>query len=152
MARIALRSAVSVLSISACSREPAAGPPAATRLVPAEPSYRWAEARVLESLPPQLVVELKAEMPTPGWSLTVDSVEVDPNAGRIVLRITEAGPSGIVAQVITPTRVQANLGSVPVGRYCLEVWTRRAAQGSYSLAQSLALAASGGAPPQEHPP
>jgi hypothetical protein len=104
------------------------------------------EARVLESHPPRLVVELEADMPTPGFRLIVDSASVSSESGRIVLRITETAPGGIVTQVITPTRVQATLTPVPIGRYSLEVWTRASPRGQYSLAHSFTVAASGGGP------
>jgi hypothetical protein len=81
-------------------------------------------------------------MPTPGFVLTVDSVEVDAATKRIVARITEVAPTGVSAQVITPTECQLPLGALASGRYVLELWTRRGSSGEHRLAQALVLAAS----------
>lgn len=121
--------------------------PAAMKLAPAEVSFQLESVAVLESLPPQFVAVFRAEMPTPGWTLAVDSVETDVSEGRILVKITRTPPAGIVAQVLTPVSLRVHLGSVPVGRYCLEIWMRADRSVPYRLAGSVVLEASDPAPP-----
>ncbi len=152
MARSARIAAVVVSGLAgalagAAEGDPAA--PAAARLGLAEPALEWESVAVLESYPPQFVAVLRAEMPTPGWTITVDSVETDPPAGRIVAKVTGRPPSGLVAQVVTPARVRVHLGTLPVGRYCFEVWMRREASAPYRRAGSFVIEASDPAPPLE---
>ena len=71
------------------------------------------------------VLTLKRDMPTPGWQVTVDEVDIDVDAGRITVRLTDAGPKGMVAQVITPTTFTVPLGALPKGTWVLEVHGRR---------------------------
>lgn len=152
MARSARIAAIPIWGLAgalagAADGDPAA--PAATRLGLAEPALVWESVAVLESYPPQFVAVLRAEMPTPGWTVTVDSVETDPAGRRIVVETTATPPADIVAQVLTPARVRVHLGSVPVGRYCLEVWMRREPSAPYRLAGSFVVDASDPAPPLE---
>lgn len=95
----------------------------------------------LESMPPQFVIRGVREMPTPGWKFTLDSVDVDPALGRILVKVTDIAPTGIVPQVITPTPIDLRLGSVPVGRYVVEVRTRRERRRRHALLQAFAVEA-----------
>ena len=62
-------------------------------------------------------------MPTPGWTFEIDSVEI---AGdRIVAKITEVRPDGMVAQMIAPGTARIPLGSLDRGSYVLEIRSRR---------------------------
>jgi len=70
-----------------------------------------------------LVVE--REMPTPGWTFVVDAVEADAGASRLTAKLTEVGPSGMVAQVLTRERIEIPLGAIEPGAYFVEIWTRR---------------------------
>ena len=64
-------------------------------------------------------------MPTPGWTFLIDSVEADAGSSRLTIKLTEVGPDGIVAQVLTPTRIEVPLGQFESGAYFVELWTRR---------------------------
>jgi hypothetical protein len=77
------------------------------------------------SQPPEFSLTLTREMPTPGWELRIDSVDVEAATRRIVVKITERGPQGMVAQVITPTDVEIPLGRLAPGGYFVEFWGRR---------------------------
>lgn len=131
----------------AAESDPAA--PAAMRLGLAEPALEWESVAVLESYPPQFVAVVRVEMPTPGWTVAVDSVKTDPAEGRIVVQATGTPPGRLVAQVITPERLRVRLGSLPVGRYCLEVWMRRGQSAPHQLVGSFVVEASDPAPPLE---
>ena len=109
-------------------------------ILPAE--IRDLSVIVKESNPPQFALHGVRDMPTPGWSFIVDRVEVDTREGRILVKITDVGPQGIVPQVITPTKIEMHLGKLRVGRYCVEVRTRRERRQRYVLLQSFAVEAS----------
>lgn len=95
-----------------------------------------------KSLPPQFSLTLSREMPTPGFSFTVDSVEVDPEARRIVARVTEQAPKGMVAQVLTPAWFKLDLGAIEPGRYFLELYLRDDPGAKHRPAQAVLLDAS----------
>ena len=80
----------------------------------------------LEGAPPTFVVEFTQQMPTPGWTFKVDSVETD--GDRIVAKMTEIRPQGMVVQMIAPGTAKIPLGSLTRGRYVLEIRSRRNAQ------------------------
>jgi hypothetical protein len=105
------------------------GDGSAVRLTIAEPELAVEEIKVLESLPPQFEVVLKKRMPSPGWSLDATDVHVDGDSRTVRVTLTETPPQGMAAQVITPVRVSANLGSLETGRWLLEVWARRGGEG-----------------------
>jgi hypothetical protein len=107
-----------------------------------EPAFQRPVVNVLESHPVQFVLVFEQTMPTPGWTSTVDSVDVDGEAGRIVVRITQKAPEGIVAQVITPTKLRVPLGSLPRGRYVLELRTRRDEASGFQPVHALVVSAS----------
>lgn len=115
------------------------GAAGATRLEVAGHPFGEPRVQVLESQPPQFDLVFRREMPTPGFELRVDSIETE--GGRIVARITELAPEGMVAQVITPTELRLSLGAVAPGRYLLEIHTRRGEDGVYLLADALVLTA-----------
>lgn len=96
-----------------------------------EGAFKNPQIAVLKSMPPQFHLSLEKEMPTPGWELGVDSLEIDAEAGRIVARLTERAPTGMVAQVVTPTWVRLELGTLDPGRYLIELRVRRSASEKY---------------------
>lgn len=104
------------------------------------------QIEVVESDPAQFVVVLYRDMPTPGYRFEIDSLDVDENSGRIVAKITEVPPQGTVPHVITKNVLRLRLGSLRTGRYLLEIWTRRGADGSHYLASAVVLVATGWAP------
>jgi hypothetical protein len=108
----------------------------------ARPTLEGAEIHVLESDPPRFELVLTREMPTPGYRFEIDSLEVDAEAGRIVAKVTDVPPDGMVAQVITPTRLRLSLGTLPVGRYVLEIRTCRGT-GDHRLLGARVLVATG---------
>ena len=107
-----------------------------------EPAFQRPVVEVLESHPVQFVIVFDREMPTPGWTSTVDSVDVDRKTGRIVVKITDQAPEGMVAQVITPTKLRIKVGSLPNGRFVLELRARRGEDGDYRPAHALVVVAS----------
>jgi hypothetical protein len=106
-----------------------------------EPAFSDPRILVAKSMPPQFDLLLEREMPTPGWSFVVDAIELDEEGRRIVARITEVGPTGNVAQVITKTACRLGLGRLRPGSYVLELRTRRAPTDEHRLSQALVLAA-----------
>ena len=77
----------------------------------------------LDGSRPTFVAEFTQQMPTPGWTFRIDSVETE--GDRIVARITEIRPQGMVVQMIAPGTVKIPLGSFERGRYVLEIRSRR---------------------------
>jgi hypothetical protein len=106
-----------------------------------EPLYRAGEIVVATSAPPQFDLMLERDMPTTGWALTVDAVEVDDESRRIVARISEIAPAGAAAQVITATPCRLPLGKLTRGLYVVEIWQRRGATDPYGLVQTMTLRA-----------
>ncbi len=128
-----------VAAVAAGAGQPSS--PSAEGLKFLEPAFYDATAKTLESGPARFQIELKREMPTPGWRLNVDSVEVDEKSGRIVVRATEQPPEGMAAQVITPTPLTILLEPLARRIYTLEIRLRRGATGEYSPAQVMVLSA-----------
>jgi hypothetical protein len=73
--------------------------------------------------PPTFTAEFTQQMPTPGWTFEVESIETE--GDRIVAKVTEIRPQGIVAQMIVPGTMTISLGSLKRGRYVLEIRSRR---------------------------
>jgi len=134
--------AVLLLSGIGCMGGGQANDRGATRLAVPDPPFRDAQVVPAKSMPPQFRVNLTRDMPTPGWKFEVDSVEIDAELGRIVARVTEHAPGGIVSQVIKPTRLDLELGILPRGGYVLEIWVRRGADSDYRRLQAIVLVAS----------
>jgi len=131
----------STLVLAAVTPSAGSGDGSATRLKVAEQEVAVDEIRVLESLPPQFEVVLQKRMPSAGWSLTATDVHVDPETRTVRVTITEDPPKGMAAQVISAVRVGANLGSLEPGRWLLEIWTRRGAEGRPRRAHAVVLQA-----------
>jgi hypothetical protein len=118
---------------------PGPGTPYATSLSIVEPSFHEPRVIVDPSATPRFEIVLVREMPSTGWDLSVDSVDIDEDSGRIVARITEIAPAGMSAQVITPTSCRVPLENLPRGVYALELWLRRGAGRPHALTQALVL-------------
>jgi hypothetical protein len=120
----------------------AAGPggdaPARTLAV-TEPAFRDVAIVVATSMPPQFELVLVRDMPTTGWTCVADAVEVDAATGRIVARLTERGPAGAAAQVVTATPCRVPLGKLARGRWLVELWLRRGADGRHTRVQALVV-------------
>ncbi len=97
------------------------------------------EVIVRKSMPPQFVVIFDRDMPTPQWKFELDGVDVAPETGRIVAKITELPPEGFVSQVISPHKCRIDVGTVAKGKYVMELWVRRGKNGSHRLAQAFVL-------------
>jgi hypothetical protein len=123
----------------AVAGEPGPTETSATSLTIAEPAFRDPQVLVAMSMPPQFDLVLDRDMPTPGWSFTVDEVAVDLEHGRIVARISEVAPQGASAQVITETTCRVPLGKLPGGTYWLELWLRRGTALPHTPAQALVI-------------
>ena len=114
--------------LAACAASPgdAGEPRLASALLRVPEVYRL-DAVEEGAGPGRFAIVLERDAPTPGWTAAVDEVGVDPDRGRIRVDLTESAPSGMVAQVITPLRVEVGIEAVPEGTYVLEVRSRRAA-------------------------
>jgi hypothetical protein len=133
---------IGVALVASCAAAQGNPPgPRATSLVPEPPAFSDPQVLVATSMPPQFEVVLTREMPTPGFTFAVDSLEVDEQAGRIVARISEVRPQGITTQVITSTPCRLPLGTLAPGRYALEIRLRRGTTGPHVLSQALVLVA-----------
>ncbi len=115
--------------------------PRATSLTLVEATFEDPQVIVATSMPPQFEISFTRSMPTTGWDHALDSVTVDQQPRRIVAKLTEIRPSGISAQVITPTKCRVPLGRLAPGRYLLELWVRRGADQPHTLAQALVVIA-----------
>ena len=115
--------------------------PRARGLIVREARYTEPEVAVLKSLPPQFEVTLLGEMPTPGFTLEVNSVEVDESSARIRALVTERAPEGVTSQVLTRTKLRLPLGTLAPGTYILELWLRRDPTKPHTLHQALLLTA-----------
>ena len=113
----------------------------ATSLTLVEPAFRSGEVLVATSMPPQFDLMLERDMPSTGWALQVDAVDVDTEAKRIVARISEIAPTGAAAQVITATPCRLPLGKLDRGVYVVEFRLRRGSAGGYGLVQAMAVRA-----------
>jgi len=119
----------------------AGGPGPATSLSIIEPAFRDPQVVVATSMPPQFEIVFVRDMSTPGWSFSVDTVDVDEETGRITAKISDIPPDGNTAQVITATKCRLPLGKLAGGVYSLELWSRRGNEGPHVLTQALALRA-----------
>jgi hypothetical protein len=141
---------VPVASAATCAGAGSAGPQPgaaaettkATKMIVLRSAFYEPQIVMLKSYPPQFQLVLKRKMPTPGWTFQIDEVDVDEAAGRVVARVTETGPDGIVAQVITETQCRIPLGTVAGGDYIVEVWSRRDAGQPHRPVQAFVLSAS----------
>ena len=93
----------------------------------------------LDGSPPTFVAEFTQQMPTPGWTFRIDSVET--HGDRIVARLTEIRPQGMVVQMIAPGTAKIPLGSLERGRYVLEIRSRRNPQADHRPAYATVLLA-----------
>ena len=93
----------------------------------------------LEGSPPTFVAEFTQQMPTPGWTFRIDSVET--HGDRIVAKLTEIRPQGMVVQMIAPGTAKIPLGPFTRGRYVLEIRSRRNPQADHRPAFATVLLA-----------
>lgn len=141
MQRACLVGLLAAVVTAGCAAARAGAGPRANTLILPEAGFSDPEVVVAKSQPPQFQVVLHREMPTPGWRFAVDSVKTDREAGRIRAEVTETGPDGMVAQVITRTPLRIPLGSLEPGSYVLELWLRRGTTGEHRLVHALVLEA-----------
>jgi len=87
------------------------------------------------------VLYLTRDMPTPGWTISVDSLRVEMSERRIVAEVSETAPGGTVVQMIAPATLQLRLGALEAGRYVLELRARRGADPVHYLTQAIVLEA-----------
>jgi len=120
---------LAVLVLAACPVAVGGGPekPAAKSLTvvrseAAEP-FKLVQ---LEGTPPEFAAEWTQQMPTPGWTYEIDAVDIAED--RIVVKLTEVRPEGLVVQMIAPGTAKIPLGSLQQGRYVLEIRSRRNSQ------------------------
>jgi hypothetical protein len=138
--RLALLAAL-VLALPASAVPPAQEARRASRVWIAEEEVDKVEIVAARSEPPTFTLVLVREMPTPGFTWRVDALEADARSRRITARVTETGPAGMVAQVITPTRFELPLGELEPGSYFVELWTRRDASAEHRPAHALVIEA-----------
>jgi hypothetical protein len=113
---------VSALLAISCSV--ASGGPAA-RLWVADSRVKSAEIVTDESASSVFTLVLERMMPTPGWTFEIDSVEAEAASSRLTVKLTEVGPDGMVAQVLSPARIEIPLSRIEPGAYFVEIWTRQ---------------------------
>ena len=111
----------------------------AKSLAVVRPTFTEPEVVLLKTLPPGFELVLVRNMPSPGWQFEIDALEVNTDSGRIVARVTEVRPEGMVAQVISPTRLKLPLGKLAAGYYVLELWTRRGTDREHVPAHAMIL-------------
>ena len=97
--------------------------PGPVRAALAASDYR-VEKVAVEGDPAHVVLTLRREMRTAGWDLRVEEVEPAIDDRTIRVRMVAVPPEGLAAQVITPREVRVDLGSLPPGRFVLEIWER----------------------------
>ena len=79
--------------------------------------------------PVRFVAEWTQQMPTPGYTFELDTLNID--GDRIVAELTEIRPTGLVVQVQVPGTAEIPLGVLPPGRYFLEIRSRRDPNGKH---------------------
>ena len=125
-----LSSSLLVITCLSCSAlSPAVGQPAevpakSLRVIESEIdsplTFKPSDEAVSEA--PRFVAIWERRMPTPGWSFSVDDLQLE--EGRIIALVTETRPDGLMAQVMTPATVKLAIGAIPRGRYVFEIRTR----------------------------
>lgn len=118
----------------------AAGGPASRVWVP-DTGVGAVEVVADKSDPTRFTLIVERDMPTPGWTFLVDSVEADAGSSRLTIKLTEVGPGGMVAQVLTSARIEVPLGQVESGAYFVELWTRRDPAKPHQPGQALIIVA-----------
>jgi len=129
-----------VAGMAAISCSVTSGGPASKMWIP-ETRIRGVEIVADESEPTEFTLVVEREMPTPGWTFQIDTVEVDPDTPRVTVKLTEAAPGGIVSQVLTPARIEIPLGTIEPGTYFVELWTRRDAGKPHQPGDALVIGA-----------
>lgn len=120
-------------------RPPATAHASRLGLLPA--SLNKLELISLPSTPTQFVLRAEREMPTPGWTFHIDAVQVE-STGRISVRVTDIPPAAdAVISVIAPAVLSVQLGTLRVGRYVVELLSRRSPAEPYRLLQAVVIEA-----------
>ncbi len=134
---------VSIALISCVAAQDAEVSPAAaaTKMWVPETGFERARVVAAKSMPPQFTLVMQREMPTPGWTFRIDSLDIDQQHRRIAVQLTEVAPTGITTQVITPTPLELPLGTVEPGHYFVELSTRRAVDQPHEPAHALVVIA-----------
>jgi hypothetical protein len=97
----------------------------ATQMRIPESTFQAVEIAADDAVPPRFTLVLAVELPSPGWTHTIDAVDTDEAERRIVARVTAAESPGMHAQVITPAKLRIPLGPVAPGPWVFELRTRR---------------------------
>jgi hypothetical protein len=129
---------LAAMTVAAVIVSVAADSPTAVRLTIPEPAFYAATA---ETDGEGFRISLKRDMSTPGFKLEVNGVQIDDEASRIVVRVTEHPPAGMAAQVMTPTSLAIPLGRLTRGSYIMEIQLRRGNGGEYRPAHAMVLGA-----------
>ncbi len=130
---------LTLLPACASSAGSGSGATQATAITFGRSEFSNPEVIIRKSMPPQFEVVFDRNMPTPQWKFELDGVDVAPDTGRIVAKITELPPDGYVSQVISPHKCRIDLGTVPKGKYVMELWIRRGKDNPHRLAQAFVL-------------
>ncbi len=113
----------------------------ATRLSLLEAPISKLELIALPTSPTQFVLRGEREMPTPGWTFHIDGVQID-GTGHISVRITDIPPAAdAVISVIAPAVLSIQLGTLRIGRYVVELQSRRSPAEPYRLLQAAVVEA-----------
>jgi len=113
----------------------------AQRLVPYPAPFDTPIIAASETEPRQFELVLTRELPSPAWTLTLDSLEVDAEQRRIVAHLTEQSSGGMAAQVIVKRELRLTLGTIESGFYVVELRLRRGTKKEHVPVQALVLRA-----------
>lgn len=106
-----------------------------------EPTVHSLELSGLRTHPPQFVLRGRRTLPTPGWTMHVDAVEVDAQARQIAVRLTDMPPEGPGVQMTGETPLTVQLGELRTGRYAIQLHSRRSPSEPYQLLQAVVIEA-----------
>lgn len=115
--------------------------PFASSLHFVEPTVHSLELSGLRTHPPQFVLRGLRTLPTPGWSMHVDSVEIDQQAHQVAVRLTDMPPEGPGVQMTGDAPLTVQLGVLRTGRYAIQLHSRRSPSEPYQLLQSVVIEA-----------
>lgn len=96
---------------------------------------------VMESAPVQFALRMVRDMPSPGYTIDVDSVTLQDDKKTIVAKLTTIAPSGAGLTVLEPRDLRFDLGSLAKGSYVFEIRERTSRDGDYTRFGSFAFQA-----------
>lgn len=134
--------ALSALACAVVAGDPGDGP-VAGRAAIVPPYLDRAEIVRAPGDAPSFRLVLHRDLPNPGWDLRVEEVVHEDDARIVTVRLAEVAPppGSVHAQVITPRRVEIDLGPLTPGRYLVDVRAARPGSGETVRVAALVVAA-----------